>query len=919
MSYRAVFVLLLFALLVADRAFFVAAQLRIDDYGIRGQLMDGQLVLNRVPETDDLGQPLPFAEAGAKPGDRLLALYDAEGRGGRIESLGDFGDVRRRLHAGEPCVAVVLRPRKQAEPQLLTLDVPPPPSSQWGWTRSALEVGFQLWLPLLAAFTAVFLGVLRPRDDLAFLASLMFFCFASIFLEPPLLRPTGLREAVLLVRDVSGRLAGYLLMLFFLRFPTPSPIDQRLPWLKRVLLLPVLLFIVFGTARSVSAYWSFAAYERIDGLLAELGIGFLLQNLEFPLSAAMITLGVASLGVNAKRASSERDRRRLELLQIGAGVGLVPLFALSLLNYLQWERPDWFVAVVMLLVGAFPLSFIYVVVRHRVFGIRLIIRRGLQYALLSRGVLVAEAFVLFVALTIGVTPLITDRTPLPQELVPVGTAIVAVGLGLGLRSVNRRLLPIIDRRFFRDEYDARRLLMDLSRGARRLVAQPNELLDMVSEQILRSLHPNQIALFLADDPWTFLAARGTSGSRDDRPEPGAFRIYMHRLEPSLRPAGVDALPNSGLARDLEDVPSPFVDGNPAGETRSGRSPDVLDLDPESLATRLHEKDAIPESWSMLRAAYDARIVVPLVAGDALLGFLTLGEKLSEEPYSREDRELLLAVTEQVSVALDYARLVGRVAEQERLEREVEIAKSVQGHLFPQELPPIPNLLYTGSCRPARGVGGDYFDFIKLDDERLVIALGDISGKGISAALLMASLQGALRGHVSMREQDLVGLVQDLNRLMCRSSDPGKFATFFCGLFDGATRELTYVNAGHLPPILVHDGESSADSGADGSEPPRTTRLDPGGLVIGLLEDSDYEAGRVRIDPGDTLLLFTDGVTDAERSDGEMFDEWRLVELVQRDRSLEPDALRQRIEDALDEFVGDAEQMDDITLIVARGA
>jgi sigma-B regulation protein RsbU (phosphoserine phosphatase) len=315
---------------------------------------------------------------------------------------------------------------------------------------------------------------------------------------------------------------------------------------------------------------------------------------------------------------------------------------------------------------------------------------------------------------------------------------------------------------------------------------------------------------------------------------------------------------------------------------------------------------------MLRAAYDARLVIPLMAGESLLGFITLGEKLSEEPYSREDRELLLAVAEQVAVGLDYARLVGRVAEQERLEREVEIAKSVQGHLFPQELPAIPNLRYTGSCRPARGVGGDYFDFIKIDDHRLVLALGDISGKGISAALLMASLQGALRGHVSMREHDLVGLVKDLNRLMCGSSDSGKFATFFCGLFDGETRELTYVNAGHLPPIVV-----PAPS-PDRAEDRPLTRLQPGGLVIGLLDDVDYEAGRARIGPGDTLVLFTDGVTDAERADGEMFDEWRLVELVEQHRQLDPEQLRQQIERGLDTFVGDTEQLDDITLIVARG-
>lgn len=913
MSKRALFVVLLFGLLLADRAFFVVAQFSVDDYGIRGIPKGGQLVLYEVPETDDFGQPFPLAQAGAREGDRLLALYDAEGNGGRIHSLADFGDLRRNITGGQPCIAVVLRTSPDGASQLLTLDVPSPPQRQVSLWGNVLAIGLQLWLPLLAASAAFFIGILRPRDDLAFLASLMFFSFATIFLEPPLLRPPGLREVILVFRDVASHLAAYLLMLFFLRFPSPSPLDQRFPWLKRVALLPALVFLVFGTARDVSAYWSFEAYDRIAGLLDAIGVGFLQSNVVFPISAAMITIGIFSLGIHGRMATSERDRRRLRLLEIGTAVGLGPVFILALVAYLKLSLPDWLVAVLMVLVSAFPLTFIYVVVRHRVFGIRLIIRRGLQYALLSRGVLIAEGFALFVALTVGVTPFISDVTNLPEELLPVGTAFVALALGVGLRSVNRRLLPVIDRHFFRDEYDARRLLMDLSRAARQLVARPAELLEMVSEQMLHSLHPDQIAIFLGRESWSYMATGGGPERAGNRPDPGIFRLYLHRYEPFLR-HGERRLGDPGLAADIEDIPSPF-DAVDRGSDALDRIPDFLDLDPEAMIRRSGDGEALPECWEILRSAFNTRLVVPLVAGDTLLGFVALGEKLSEEPYSKEDRDMLMAVTEQVAVALDYSRLVGRIADQERLERELEIAKSVQGHLFPQELPPIPTLVYDGWCLPAQGVGGDYFDFIKLDEHRLVLALGDISGKGISAALLMASLQGSLRGHVSLKGHDLVGLVGELNQLLCQSSDPGKFASFFCGLYDSRTRELTYVNAGHLPPMLLR-GSANPGAGATGTN--AIERLQPGGLVIGLLEDVDYEARSVRISPRDTLVLFTDGVTEAERPDGEMFDEWRLVDLVRENADLGPSELRKLIESEIRAFTGDAEQSDDITLICARG-
>ncbi len=212
-----------------------------------------------------------------------------------------------------------------------------------------------------------------------------------------------------------------------------------------------------------------------------------------------------------------------------------------------------------------------------------------------------------------------------------------------------------------------------------------------------------------------------------------------------------------------------------------------------------------------------RLIVPLATTERLLGFISLGEKLSEEPYSKEDKELLLAVAQQTAIALDYAQLISHVAEQEKLKLEIEFAKEVQAELFPQTLPQLKTLDYTGSCQPASGVGGDYYDFLLLAADQLGIALGDISGKGVSAALLMASLQALLRSHAPACGNRVDKLISEINRLMHASTGSSKYATFFYGLYDDRQRTLTYVNAGHNAPMLFRPTEIAASQlGAHGA-------------------------------------------------------------------------------------------------------
>jgi sigma-B regulation protein RsbU (phosphoserine phosphatase) len=305
---------------------------------------------------------------------------------------------------------------------------------------------------------------------------------------------------------------------------------------------------------------------------------------------------------------------------------------------------------------------------------------------------------------------------------------------------------------------------------------------------------------------------------------------------------------------------------------------------------------------------DSRLLVPLAVKDRLLGFISLGEKRSEAPYSRTDVRLLQSVATQVALALENSQLAAAIAEEaahrERLNRELEIAREVQERLFPQKLPPTTGLDYAGLCRPAQGVGGDYYDFIALPGGQLGIAIGDVSGKGVSAALLMASLQASLRGRTHSRVGGLADLMRDLNQLIYDSTPSNRFASFFYAEYDPVLKRLTYVNAGHNAPMLFRDGE--------------VMRLDAGGMVLGCIPSAAYVEQTVELAPGDRIVAFTDGISEALNESEEEWGEPRLVATV----AAEPPALPakdliDRILAAVDGFVAGTPQFDDLTLVVLR--
>jgi phosphoserine phosphatase RsbU/P len=283
-----------------------------------------------------------------------------------------------------------------------------------------------------------------------------------------------------------------------------------------------------------------------------------------------------------------------------------------------------------------------------------------------------------------------------------------------------------------------------------------------------------------------------------------------------------------------------------------------------------------------------------------------------------------------SMTASIEKLILEQKEKQRLENELTIAQEVQAQLFPRQVSELESLEVHGFCRPARTVSGDYYDFLTASSHKLILAVGDISGKGISAALLMATIHSAVRAYSveslpQMREPLAVGAVAGSGRMMAawpegievspgallallnhqlyESTPPEKYATLFLGIYDGHSRHLTYSNGGHLPPILI--GKAGG-----------VRRLEAGGTVVGLFDNMMYDEGSVEMHTGEIFVAYSDGVTEPENDFGE-FGEQRLIDLVRDNRNLPLSQISQIVTMAVDDWIGDKEQPDDVTLVLAR--
>jgi phosphoserine phosphatase RsbU/P len=296
------------------------------------------------------------------------------------------------------------------------------------------------------------------------------------------------------------------------------------------------------------------------------------------------------------------------------------------------------------------------------------------------------------------------------------------------------------------------------------------------------------------------------------------------------------------------------------------------------------------------------LLVPLSAPPRSLGFLAVGARVSGVPFTEEDREFAQTLSRQAVAALESVRLHRLGMEQQRRDREMQIAREIQQSLFPESCPSVPGFEVSARSLPCFEVGGDHYDFIPLPGGRLALAIADVSGKGAPASILMASVHASLRALAGTAEP--AGLMRRINRFLFESTQSNRYATVFYAELDPATRRLSYVNGGHIPPYRLS---------ARGDE----DRLSMGGPALGVIEDASYDAGEVVLEAGDLVAMVTDGVTEAASPADEEFGDLGVIEVLRKSRAAGAEEALQALVEAVHAWAGPVGCADDLTALVLR--
>jgi sigma-B regulation protein RsbU (phosphoserine phosphatase) len=843
--------------LVALLAWSLVAQFTSSAYRTYIQVTAGQHVLPPFIRAEFSAKierlPPRYRASDLRIGDEIMAL-----NGKTIESAQQFEGSLLPMKPGQTLAVTVKRMEDgRAKTMVIPVQMQGDSSQAIGWT---LLIALHVILPFSCLLVGFYVAFARPLDPLAWITMVMLASFGQLAggdtswaISPPW------RELWQVYHEILSNTWPLWLVLFALYFPVPFRFLAKHRW------TPWLLASPMAVLAALELYGDFEERVHLDRLAALASFEHANQKAIILLFTAYVFAFFLLLARKRNAIHDNDSRRRLRLMITGCSLSLTPLFLVtcSRLGFLPRLAP-WVITLCLSMLVVFPFTMAYVIVVQRAMDVRMVVRSGVQYAVASGGIKVLR-----VALVVVVV-LLTLRLAQQSDHRAGGLLAAAVGLALIITvgRLARRVSKWMDRRFFREAYDAEQILTELS-GSVAGIRDTKALLETVATRIASSLHVPRIAVLLERgglyQPAYALGFGSPELHVEFRRDTATMGLLAHQQTP---------------ARVYFDDPASWV-------------------------------HAAPEQEQNALQTLDSQVLLPLTLKSRLLGMISLGSKRSELPYTSADLRLLGAVASQTGLALENAQLTEtirkEVAQRERQERELEIALEVQQRLFPQKLPHVDGLDFAGYCRPALGVGGDYYDFIRVPDGCLGIAIGDVSGKGIAAALMMANLQASLRGQTIKPAESISEMIQLINRLVYEASADHRYATFFYAQYDPAKRLLRYVNAGHNAPIVYRQEDGEA----------QFLRLEEGGTVIGLFPGAQYRESQLDLEPGDILVAFTDGISEAMNSAEEEFDEPRLFETLRAcDKRSAADIITYILEN-VDRFTAGAVQHDDMTVVVAR--
>ena len=456
---------------------------------------------------------------------------------------------------------------------------------------------------------------------------------------------------------------------------------------------------------------------------------------------------------------------------------------------------------------------------------------------------------------------------------------------------------------------------------------------MITDNSSTSLPEATIALASGDRTTSGLL-EAIEGARSKPEESAVARVATEaNLLALISKVGVTLLSSSNLEETLEQIVSLVFEAVPAdrcllmlrddaneelrvavarlrdrvgevGEIRVSRNVmDEVVIKGKSVLTSDAQHDPRFASGTVVLQGVRSVLAVPLGVSEKVFGIIYADSPIAEGRFTEDHLKVLTTLASVAAIRVENARLVEARFQQERLERELQLAMEIQQRFQPTAPPLVPGYELQGISFPCYEIGGDYYDFIQREDGRLVIALGDVSGKGTAAALLMSSLHAAIHAQTGSHDT-LVETISAVNRYLAENIPPNRFVTLFYAELDPGSGALSFLNAGHNPPLIVH---------AAGT----VEQLASGGLPLGIKADADYREGRTHLQMGDVLVIYSDGVTEAASPNGEEFGPTRLYEVVSRNVDASAAGIRDRIESALTKFSQGTQAADDITLVIVK--
>ncbi len=637
----------------------------------------------------------------------------------------------------------------------------------------------------------------------------------------------------------------------FLIFPDKKSFLVRFPKTQYIVYLPALMLAVafqiyvslFKLVLSsdslswVPLYRELGSFTRIFTLFCLVGLIILLIH-------------------SVSRASNSQARQRGKVILFGVSIAFIPsVLIITLVFYLKVTFPWNFLTFFVLF---FPASIAYSIVRHNLFDADEIIRRTVGY-----GVVTAVVVGAYVGISLTLNVVMGKYDVAQSRAFPI---LFTIGVILVFNPMRNRIQALVDRLFFRKEYDYG-VIVEKVGGAMTSLLE----LGQVVKRLVQTFMDD---MFISTSSVMLLTPDGTQ-----------FQVYLADGEKGKE------VENKVIKRDrplMEII---------EGEKKELTKYDVIE-DPKYRE--------ISEICTADFEALHASLMVPLVYQNQVIGSLNLGDKKSGKPYNRQDIDLLRTLASQGAVAIENARLFQENLEKQRMEEELNIARNLQMSMLPATCPEIKGFKIVAISTPAREVGGDFYDFFKMDDERLALIVGDVTGKSVSGALVMSASRSVFR-MLSEDQQDLkVGdIMVRANRRSKKDMASGMFIALLYAFLNAQDKSVRLCSAGQTQPIHLSakTGEASLVETIGDNFP------------LGILEDVDYKETRLQVEPGDRVVFYTDGIVEAMNEQEEIFGFERLLDVVKRAGSMGADSLLKEILDKVNEFAGSAAQHDDLTVIV----